>query len=214
MKDRGAWLALLALVIIVVVLVFAGHAGSPASAPDHRSTSDAANGTSALRLYAQALGHRIDTMEAAFAIPQDAGLVFVFRPSARPFTGDDANVLLRWVEAGGILVYASEEADVSLEGAFNLARQRAPAPAEADAAAPVFAGVRHLSGGVLAFPFTLHPQQVAVLRNGGHAAVGLLATVGQGRIVALADPIPLCNGYLERADNGRFAADLLALSTG
>lgn len=214
MKDRNAWLAILALVIVVVVLVFAGHAGSPASAPDHRSTSDAANGTSALRLYAQALGHRTDAMEATFAIPQDAGLMFVFRPSARAFTGEDADTLRRWVEAGGVLVYASEEPDLSLEGAFHLDRQHQLGPAGAAAAAPLFAGVRHLSGGFAAFPFTLHPQQVAVLRNSGHAVVGLMATVARGRIIALADPLPLCNGYLERADNGRFAADLLALSTG
>jgi hypothetical protein len=36
--------------------------------------------------------------------------------------------------------------------------------------------------------------------------------VGQGRLVVLADPLPLCNGYLERADNGRLAADLISLA--
>ena len=30
-------------------------------------------------------------------------------------------------------------------------------------------------------------------------------------MIALADPLELCNGYLERADNGRFLADLLGL---
>jgi len=214
MRERNTWLAILALLVVVVVLVFLSHPGSPSSAPDHRSTSDAGNGTSALRLYAQALGHRTDAMEANFTIPQDAGLIFVFRPTERPVRTDEANALLRWVEAGGILVYASEEPDAGLESAFNLARQQEPGSAEAEVATPVFAGVRHLTGGGLAFPFALHAQQVAVLRNPGHAVVGLMAMVGQGRLIAMADPLPLCNGYLERPDNGRFAADLLVLSSG
>jgi hypothetical protein len=32
-----------------------------------------------------------------------------------------------------------------------------------------------------------------------------------GKIVVLADPLVLCNGYLDKADNGRFLSDLLGL---
>ncbi|HLB78640.1 MAG TPA: hypothetical protein VJO72_16545, partial [Candidatus Dormibacteraeota bacterium] len=85
MRDRGTWLGLLALVIVVVVLVALEHPGSRASSPDHRSTSDAANGTSALRLYAEALGHRTELVETSFTIPPDAGLLFLFTP-VRPVT--------------------------------------------------------------------------------------------------------------------------------
>jgi hypothetical protein len=38
--------------------------------------------------------------------------------------------------------------------------------------------------------------------------------VGRGRIVTLADPLPLCNGYLGTADNGRLASDLISLAGG
>jgi hypothetical protein len=36
--------------------------------------------------------------------------------------------------------------------------------------------------------------------------------VGRGLLVALTDPLVLCNGYLEKANNGRLAADLLAMT--
>jgi hypothetical protein len=214
MKDRATWLGLLGLLVVVVVLVVLGHPGTRDNAPDHRVSSDAANGTSALRLYAEALGHRTDAMEASFTIPQDTSLLFLFSPD-RPVTDDEAQALRRWVQGGGVLVYASEGADVSVETAMDLSRSRGgPGPTEADAPAPALAGVHHLTGGPVAVPFQLRPQQVALLRNRAQAVLGLSARVGQGQLIALADPIPLCNGFLDKADNGRFAADLLGLSTG
>ena len=213
MRERRTWLGLLALVIVVVVLVALERPGSRASSPDHRSTSDAANGTSALRLYAEALGHRTELVETSFTIPPDAGLLFLFTP-VRPVTADEAQSILRWVEAGGVLVYASEAPDASVESALDLSRGQGPVAAEEDASAPVLAGVHQLSGFVVAVPFELHPQQVAILRDHAHAVLGLMAAVGRGRVVALADPLPLCNGYLDKSDNGRFAADLLGLTAG
>ena len=35
--------------------------------------------------------------------------------------------------------------------------------------------------------------------------------IGLGQLVVLADPLVICNGYLERADNGRLLADLLSV---
>jgi hypothetical protein len=36
--------------------------------------------------------------------------------------------------------------------------------------------------------------------------------VGSGQLIAMTDPLVLCNSYLRLADNGRFAADLIALT--
>jgi hypothetical protein len=36
--------------------------------------------------------------------------------------------------------------------------------------------------------------------------------VGHGQLVALTDPLILCNGFLDKPDNGRFAADLMAMT--
>jgi hypothetical protein len=38
--------------------------------------------------------------------------------------------------------------------------------------------------------------------------------LGQGRVIALAAPEFLCNGWLETADNGRLAADLISMTPG
>ncbi len=152
-------------------------------------------------------------METTFTIPEDAGLLFLFTP-VRAVTADEAQSISHWVEAGGVLVYASEAPDASVESALDLSRGQGPVAAEEDATGPLLAGVHQLSGFVVAVPFELHPQQVAILRNHAHAVLGLMAAVGRGRIVALADPLPLCNGYLDKSDNGRFAADLLGLTAG
>src|SRR5207237_9600807 len=55
-------------------------------------------------------------------------------------------------------------------------------------------------------------SQVPVLRNDAGEVLGLNQAVGQGQLVALTDPLILCNGYLGKPDNGRFAADLLAIT--
>src|SRR4029077_16440863 len=39
--------------------------------------------------------------------------------------------------------------------------------------------------------------------------LGYIARSGAGKVVVLADPLVLCNGYLDKLDNGRLIADLL-----
>ena len=48
MKGRG-WIALAVMVLLVFVLVLLRGTGTQGRSPDHASTSDAADGTSALR---------------------------------------------------------------------------------------------------------------------------------------------------------------------
>jgi hypothetical protein len=41
--------------------------------------------------------------------------------------------------------------------------------------------------------------------------LGYLQKIGSGRVIVLADPLVLCNGYLEKEDNGRLLTDVLGL---
>jgi hypothetical protein len=50
---------------------------------------------------------------------------------------------------------------------------------------------------------------VTVLRTSDGLAMGYVERVGTGEVIVLADPLVLCNGYLDKADNGRLLADIL-----
>jgi len=53
---------------------------------------------------------------------------------------------------------------------------------------------------------------VPLLRNDAGEVLGVRQAVSQGQLIALTDPLILCNGYLGKPDNGRFAADLMAMT--
>ncbi len=179
--------------------------------PNHASTSDAADGTSALRAYADALGYPSGSVEGTFSLPAAAGLLFVFTPS-NGFSADQVAQLNSWMQAGGVVVYAAEEGDPQLDTQFGLRRSGTGVSAKAHAAAPIFGGVESVGGADAAPAFKPTATQVPLLRNDAGEVLGLRQTVGQGQLVALTDPLILCNGYLGKPDNGRFAADLMALT--
>ncbi len=218
MRRRG-WVVLGGLVLLVAVfVVLRGPAGSGDS-PEHRSDSDAANGTSALRLYATALGHPTGAVEGDFTLPPSPGLLFVFSPlPSSGFSFAEAQQLNTWLAAGGVLVYADERGEPQLDTQFGLHRSQTqssgngPQSRDARAAAPIFGGVTQVSGGDPIEKLVPAPSQVPVLRNDGKEVIALRTTVGQGQLIALTDPLILCNGYLGQPDNGRFAADLIALA--
>jgi hypothetical protein len=63
-------------------------------------------------------------------------------------------------------------------------------------------------------PFRPTPDQAILIRYPAGGALLIEEKLGQGRVLGLAAPELLCNGWLEVADNGRLAADLLAMTPG
>jgi hypothetical protein len=61
-------------------------------------------------------------------------------------------------------------------------------------------------------PLEPRAEQVAFLRTSNGLALGYMQRIGTGVVVVLADPLALCNGYLDKKDNGRLLADLLGLT--
>jgi hypothetical protein len=207
MKGARGW-----AVIIVIALAIAGiaylvqpHKGSP----EHSSNSDAADGTSAARLLAAAMGHPTDQVAGTFALPAAGSLLFVFSPTSA-YTSADAEDVMRWLRSGGVLIYATEQGDPELDSALGLRREGDFVDSSSATANPVLAGVDQVAGGGVAESIFPMPNQVPVLRSGGRT-IGLIERVGAGTAVVLTDPLMLCNGYLSQADNGRFLADLLGL---
>jgi hypothetical protein len=207
---RGGWLGLGVLVAIVVILVMLRGTVRNDS-PEHSSASDAGNGTSALRLYAESLGHTTGSVEGDYSLPSTPALMFVFRPTTA-FSNAEAQQLDTWLRAGNVVVYAAEEADLQLDTQFGLHRSTLGVDARAHAAAPILGGVGTASGGSSALTLKPSAAQVPLLRNAHGDVLALRTAVGSGQLIAMTDPLVLCNGYLRLADNGRLAADLIALT--
>src|SRR2546428_351870 len=96
-------------------------------------------------------------------------------------------------------------------GACARPRRADPRLCVCRAAATGLAGVTTTSGGDFTIPLDASPTQVPILRTDGCFPVGYIQKLGLGKVVVLADPLVLCNGYLDKADNGRFLSDLLGL---
>ena len=210
MKRRG-WIALGVLALLVFLLVLLRGTGTQGQSPEHASTSDAADGTSALRAYADALGHSSGSVEGVFSLSSSPGLLFVFTPTSG-FSATEVQQLNSWMQSGGVVVYAAEGGDPQLDTQFGLRRSSTAVSAKAHTTSPVFGGVAAVAGADNARDFKPTASQVPLLRNDAGDVLAVREAVGQGQLVALTDPLILCNGFLGKSDNGRFAADLMAMT--
>ncbi|MEO8744309.1 MAG: DUF4350 domain-containing protein [Candidatus Dormiibacterota bacterium] len=209
MKGARSWViaGLLSVAVAAAIYFVQPHQNSP----EHSSSSDAANGTSAALLFSQAMGHPTDQVAGTFNLPAAPGLIFVFTPTS-PYNSDEAERTRLWVRSGGVLVYASEQGDGELDRAFGVTRLGGAALVRSEVGTPVVEGVNQVSGGSVIMPVDPSPDQVAFLRTPTGLVLGYLQRMESGYVVVLADPLVLCNGYLDKTDNGRLLADLLGLA--
>jgi uncharacterized protein DUF4350 len=209
MKDARGWVVLAAVAIVIAAAAYLLQPKE--DSPEHSSNSDAANGSSAALLYAQAMGHPSSQITGSFVLPNEGSMMFVFTPTS-PYTADEADRTRYWVVSGGILVYASEQGDLELDRALGVSRYGSPVGSGVYKANPVLGGVDRVAGGTGGvIPVSPSADQVTFLRTAQGFSVGFLQKVGLGYAVVLADPLVLCNGYLEKLNNGRLLADLMGL---
>jgi len=210
MRSARGWIV---AAVGAILLATALYLVQPrADSPEHSSNSDAANGSSAALLFAEATGHHTAQMTGSFNTPPPFSVMFVFTPTS-PYTTDEANQLTAWVRtSGGLLVYASELGDPELDRALGVSRFNGMAGGVRYTATPAVAGVTTVSGAGGLVPLDPSATQVPLLRTPDGFVVAYVQTLGIGRVVVLADPLILCNGYLEKADNGAFLSDVISAS--
>ncbi len=209
MRGARGWLAAAAAAGLIAALAYAlqPHGDSP----EHSTDSDAANGASAVLLYAEAMGHPAAQVTGTFDPQAAYGMMFVFTPTS-PYSSDEAQRTLSWVRGGGVLVYASEQGDTELDRALGVTRYAGAVSGTTETATPLVSGVSKVDGADVVAPLQAASSQVVLLRTEGGFPGAYLQRIGAGAAVVLADPLLLCNGYLEKADNGILLADLLALA--
>ena len=210
MKGTRGWV--IAGLVSIAIAAAAYFVQPHQDSPEHSSNSDAANGTSAARLFAQAMGHPTDQVSGTFALPESSGVMFVFTPTS-PYTSSEAERTRQWVRAGGVLIYASEQGDPALDGAFGVTRLGGLTRGDLQQGNPIVPGVTTVGGGSLVMPLDPTADQVPFLRDPGGLVVGYMQRISSGAVVVLSDPLVLCNGYLDKRDNGRLLADLLGLAS-
>src|SRR4029077_7113005 len=77
---RGARGWVIAAIVSLAIAGIAYVLQPRPDSPQHSSTSDAANGVSALVLFAQAMGHPTIEIGSSFDLPAQDGVMFVFTP--------------------------------------------------------------------------------------------------------------------------------------
>lgn len=208
MKRARGWI--IAAIASAALAVVAYALQPQQDSPEHSSSSDAANGASAALLYAEAMGHPTSPIAGSFDL-SGYGIVFVFTPTSS-YTSDEAQQAVAWVRSGGVLIYASEQGDRDLDGALGVRRVGGYVSGVSETATPILSGVKTVTGGPAVMPVDLSRDQVAILRTVNQFGGGYIQRLGSGIVVVLADPLVLCNGYLEKSDNGALLADLLSLA--
>lgn len=209
MKGARGWViaGLLSIAVAAAAYSIQPHQDSP----EHSSNSDSANGASAVRLFAEAMGHPTEQIAGSFPAITPFALMFVFSPTSA-YTSDEAERTRFWVRSGGILVYASEKADPELDRAFGVRRLDGTTSISNEVGNPLVPGVKNVAGASEVTPLDASAEQVPFLRTPDGFVIGFLQRVQSGYLVVLADPLVLCNGYLAKQDNGRLLADLLGLA--
>ncbi|HET7421432.1 MAG TPA: DUF4350 domain-containing protein [Candidatus Dormibacteraeota bacterium] len=209
MKNARGWILLGAIALLIggAAYLLQPHV---ADSPEHSSDSDAPNGASAALLFAQAMGHPTDQLTRGFELQQPATTtIFVFTPTSQ-FTPEEADRTREWVSNGATLVYASEQGDPELDRTFGIRRFSAEDFGAPYYGLPVMAGVATVDGAAAVTPLDPSPDQVTFLRTASGGSAGFFERVGFGTVYVLADPLVLCNGYLDKGDNGRLLADLMS----
>ena len=208
MRNARGWIA---IAVVAVVIGGAAYLLQPRAqdSPEHSTNSDAPNGASAVLLFAQAMGHPVDQIAGGYDLSQPAGTtMFVFSPTSQ-FTPGEADRTRDWVSRGGILVYASEQGDPELDRVFGVRRLSSADSGGEYYGVPVMSGVNTVAGGDSVVPLDATPEQVTFLRTQSGSSAGFFEQVASGKVYVLADPLVLCNAYLERGDNGRLLANLI-----
>jgi hypothetical protein len=203
-------IAIVALFAIVLVSVRPARSESDLI-PTYSSTDAGPGGVLALRRWLAGVGFETRSLQGVrFEVPVDVDVTFAIGPF-EAWSPEDAQVLYRWVEHGGVAIVASDRSifDEALFAAFGVAlegRPAAPIGGEISPAldAPPF---RDLSTGT-ARALRLDAA-AAVLVGDAERAIVAERRIGSGRVYLSSAPDMLANKNIGAAQNDRLVLNML-----
>src|SRR5438067_569314 len=92
--DIRGWMAIGVIGLAVLAAILIGQ--QKPDSPEHSTNSDAANGASAVMLYASAMGHPTHQVTGSFEISDANTMLFVFTPTS-PYTSQEADATARFL---------------------------------------------------------------------------------------------------------------------
>jgi hypothetical protein len=203
--------------VALLVLLAYGREAMSERPPSVFSTYDTGpNGYRALYEVLRHAGVPVRRFESPIGVLDASIATLIFTgyeddPSRKPFDGNDAAALRRFVEKGGRLV----EIDADFAGRYDVAPGVGSSQAAQGDAAVVLArnaytrGVVRVSGPIPSvFPFS-QTRGVPLLAN-RRGMVAVSYRVGGGEVVAITAPSLFTNKQLREADNLRFAYNAVA----
>ncbi len=216
--------SVVAVILFVTIVGLAGDRAAQAVLPSTYSSYDSgSNGYRALFEVLAAQGVPVERNERELGLldPQVKTLVeSSITPElsagnklpSNPINEHDIAVIRHFLHEGGRLIVLDDEiggegdAIVGLPAAHKVEHRSG---AIAVAGANQIPGVTAVAGPIAAlFPLTI-PKATPLLASDG-ATVALSYPFGKGEVVAISAPALFGNAYISKADNARFAYDLLA----
>jgi hypothetical protein len=212
-QDQPALLLLLLLVALTSIATF-WQLRQEVDRPALATFSSEPDGARALLLWAEALGHNVETDSVlGFGPPQDAGLAIILEPQLPGISGPEWQALDEWVEHGGILVLAGEGLGTALSiqhYRFDLSYRDNLGAARLASASDFKLTPSDLTN--LQARATLQTERTdyaPLLLAGGEPLVVSLAQ-GRGLVILSTLPYPLSNLGLKDAGNPALSLALLA----
>jgi hypothetical protein len=222
-SSRGEWIVLVGLVAVVVAAsVFLGGKGAedPQEERPNLSTYNAkATGGKGLYLWLQELGLQVRRWERPLTqLPEKATVLLVLGPRL-PVEERESRALEKWVRSGGLLLLADDSLGGPIPGVwagppvirFGLEPRLGgrPGPLRPTFPSRYAAGVETIEpAGRMRFHRKV-PEGWAPLFADRSGDVLALKRLGQGTLIALADPGILSNARLEIAGHARLALNIV-----
>lgn len=201
-RARRVWTVAAALVAVFVLMALLNTLGRAPGGPSLSANSTGGDGLAAWDALLDGNGHRTSQLRADL---DRADLVTSQTVVAigQAFTRREKAALRRFVAGGGVLVIGDVEAETTLHMFGDRTAQWEPFGASVarvgteglSVRGPGFASWRASKGHALA--------------QGGTRVVAVQVAYGQGSVIALADPSPVTNAWLDRGDNAWFAVHLV-----
>lgn len=214
--SRDSWLGLGLVLLLILVMTAAAMQQQNAQAIPYLSTSNAPDGTLALKLWLERLGYplRKETV-ADFAPPADTDIVLMLQPLGEVSYGE-WKTINTWVEEGGTLIAAGDNlAARSVFVYYDFNREFLPTAAPPlSAHTPLLISPPQANPAKFTALYGLTSERrdyVIHIAHEGHPII-VSFEQGKGRVILSTTAYPFSNDGLKEEGNAELALNLVSLA--